>query len=136
MHHRFKWAALVAVSLSVAVGCGTSTELEPVQGTVSLDGAPLPDVQVLFYQPGEGKESNFIGYTDDQGRFSLTTLRKESQGAAPGKYQVQLTTAFAGLDAVETDPIPSERVPPKYRSFEYEIPEGGLPDIVFDMKSK
>lgn len=131
-----RWLGLLGLSLIGALGCGGSSDLVPVSGQVTLDGEPLPDVQVLFYQRGGGPETNFIGQTDGEGRFTLTTIRGESAGIAPGKYDVSLTTAFAGPETLETDPIPPERVPEASRRMEYEVPSDGLEELQLDLKSK
>ncbi|TWT78151.1 hypothetical protein Pla123a_09410 [Posidoniimonas polymericola] len=128
---------LVAVACAVlTVGCGSSEGLVPVEGVVTLDGAPLPQAQVVFYQPGGGPETNFTDVTDDQGRFTLSPLRSDTPGAKPGKYQVTLRTGFAGPELLETDPIPKELVPPSQQEFEYEVPAGGDAAVEFKIKSK
>jgi hypothetical protein len=130
------WRLLPWLAAALAVGCGGRSDLATLEGRITLDGEPLPAVQVVFYQPDAGPEKNFIGETDADGRFVLTTLRKEHQGAAPGKYQVTLTTAFAGPELLETDPLPRERVPPRFRKLEFEVPAGGTTEANFELTSR
>lgn len=127
--------AVLACAL-MTVGCGSSEGLVPVEGVVTLDGAPLPNAQVVFYEPGGGPETNFAAVTDAEGRFTLAPLRSEATGAKPGTYQVTLRTGFAGPDLLETDPIPRELVPPAQQEFEYEVPAGGDAAVEFKISSK
>ena len=92
--------------------------------------------KVLFYQPDAEPERNFVGETDAEGRFVLTTLRKERAGASPGKYVVTLTTAFAGPETLETDPLPREKIPPKFRTLQFEVPPAGTTAADFELTSK
>lgn len=128
---------LTALCVLSLIGCGGGGEkLVGVSGKVTLDGAPLPKVRVLFYQPGAGPERNFMAVTDAEGNYTLETLRKEHQGAAPGKYQVTLSTAFLGPGQTEMDPIPPEKVPPKFRELDFEVPPAGTTEADFALTSK
>lgn len=118
------------------VGCGDSSGRVPVKGKVTLDGQPLEKVQVVFFVEGGGPETNFVAVTDSAGEFELKPLTQDGgAGVAPGKYQVTLSTAFAGPELLETDPIPPERVPRKFLRQEYEVPASGLEEIHFDLVS-
>lgn len=96
----------------VMTGCGSEgTVLVPVEGIVTLDGAPLRLAQVEF-QPEHGSPS--YGETDTQGHFelhySLTRL-----GALLGTHTVRVTTGGEVTDPV-TDVTRNvrERVPPQF----------------------
>ncbi|WP_437202287.1 hypothetical protein [Planctomicrobium sp. SH664] len=83
----FFFLAWVATS---AAGCGghkDRPELGKVQGTVTLDGTPLPGVLVAFY-PETGRCSG--GYTDDKGHYELVYLR-DVKGAKLGVHRVMIT---------------------------------------------
>jgi Carboxypeptidase regulatory-like domain len=75
------WAALVFG----AAGCGAGG-LSTVQGTVTLDGQPLPNATVTFL-PASGKGQQARGVTDASGNFRLETF-KPGDGAVPGEYKV------------------------------------------------
>lgn len=70
------------------VGCGTDApELVPVSGTVTRSGQPVPNAVVTF-QPTKGRNS--IGYTDEEGHYTLQFTR-ELDGACVGKHRVMIT---------------------------------------------
>lgn len=127
---------LLGCCLALVVGCGSSAGLVPVEGVVTLDGAPLPKCQVLFYVPGGGAETNFTDVTDEQGKFSLTTINNQGTGIKPGSYTVQLRTGFAGPELTETDPIPKEQVPPGQQDRQFEVPPEGDTNVTFALTSK
>ena len=53
-------------------GCGGELILEPVDGTVTLDGEPVADAAVLFLPIlSDGPPAH--GTTNSEGRFRLTT---------------------------------------------------------------
>jgi hypothetical protein len=134
------WSALFGfVGLLGIAGCDKGdTTLAPVEGSVTLDGQPLPKVYLLFDQPQASQNNAFTGLTDEQGRYVLKPLGGDRAGAAPGMYRVTLTTAFAPPGAAEDAPLPPERVPPLYRNgkLDYDVPDGGTKDASFDLKSK
>jgi hypothetical protein len=78
--------AIVAVLCSA--GCGEKKDnLVPVSGLLTWeDGTPIGQAQVDFLPDGAGG-LGASGYTDDQGKFDLTT-KSPGDGAAPGKYKV------------------------------------------------
>lgn len=78
--------ALLPLTLLVA-GCGGGGNAATVTGTVTLDGAPLPNAVVTF-SPADG-EQNAIGRTDSQGRYEL--YRRDEAGAVLGEYTVRIT---------------------------------------------
>lgn len=57
----------------------------PVEGVVTLDGAPLTDAVIIF-QPQDHSHAAF-GQTGSDGRFELTTFEK-GDGAVPGTFKV------------------------------------------------
>lgn len=86
-----KWQlALVAL---LTVGCGGSElPLGQVEGTVLLDGQPLPNAIVEFQPAGpQGNGRPSIGETGPDGKYKLR-FSKERWGAVVGKHKVLITT--------------------------------------------
>lgn len=78
--------ALLAV---VAIGCGRGgIGLAPVEGVVTIDGAPLADAGVLFFPNDPKMGQPATGETDAEGRFTLVTASRE--GAAIGEHLVAI----------------------------------------------
>jgi hypothetical protein len=79
---------LVALTMPL-VGCG-GPPMGIVSGVVTLDGKPLPDVEVQFLpDPEQGTRGATAScYTDEQGRFTLRTERHGTAGALVGTHRV------------------------------------------------
>ena len=104
----------LALSMLLA-GCGGKSPgpvLAPVQGTVTLDGQPLPNARVVFQPSGENASPS-IGETDDKGAFELAFNRR-CKGALPGQHVVRITTAGVISDESGKETIVEEKVPPRY----------------------
>jgi hypothetical protein len=82
-----RWVILVLSALPAGAGCGRTPLLAPVSGTVTLNGKPLPNVQVEFWPETSAPRST--GMTDEQGRFTLVT-DTGSPGAVVGSHKVIL----------------------------------------------
>ena len=124
------------VCFTMVAGCAPSDVA--VEGTVTLDGQPLADVQVLFDQPKIKDGNSFAGRTDAEGHFVLKSIREQLTEPVAGEYRVSLTTAVAGRDALEHTPIPKERIPKQYRGGQltFDLPEAGTNEANFDLRSK
>ncbi len=88
--HLWPMAIVAAVACCLA-GCGTSKRppLGVVEGTVTLDGVPLPGALVVFTPNGPGRSATAV--TDTAGRYALTFLR-DIAGANVGSHAVRITT--------------------------------------------
>ncbi|MGQ9763180.1 MAG: carboxypeptidase-like regulatory domain-containing protein [Thermogutta sp.] len=112
--NRVLWGLVFALSAWVVAGCGNrGPALGQVEGTVTIDGVPLPGARVIF-TPVEGGRSS-MAVTDGSGHYVLEFAAGE-KGAMVGRHQVTISTFEAG----ETDDsgklvghVP-ERVPEKY----------------------
>jgi hypothetical protein len=135
MNSRRKYFILL-FGFALAAGCGSGGN--PVEGKVTLDGAPLSGVHVAFFPAGASVNDPtlFRGVTDESGHFALRNPIENSAGAPQGKYRVSLTTAVAGPNDDETTPLPPERVPAKYRTQEFEVPAGGTTEANFELTSR
>ncbi len=88
--------------LAVTAGCGPGDDRQPLSGTVSWQGKPLPKGVITFYPKGAGST---VGCTIVDGTFSIA-LQK---GATPGSYRVQIV-AFRPTGRRELDIERNERV--------------------------
>ncbi len=104
---------LATISAGV-IGCSGGNTIGSVSGTVTMDGAPLPNATVTFMPNGKGGPS--YGRTDASGVYTLKYTR-ERQGAAVGEHTVMISTESSG-DADADPPVPAspETVPAKYNS--------------------
>lgn len=114
IHGRFSCArrliaALLLSGLVPLIGCsGATYAVAPVKGQVTLDGKPMSKTSVMFI-PDAGRPA--VAITDDQGYYELAYTR-DSRGAPPGIYHVEISTAV-----LLSMPKPSdEKFPAKYNA--------------------
>jgi hypothetical protein len=105
---------LLAVVLltSALVGCG-GRGTTPVEGVITLEGAPLPGATVLFVPDGTGKGRPASGFTSPEGVFRLTTFQPDD-GALPGSYRVVVRKTAAARDPGTAEQSAQERALAKY----------------------
>jgi hypothetical protein len=110
-----------ALLLLLLAGCAAKHVMNnQVEGTVKLDGTPLPNVVVQFVPDvtvGE-QPPGASGYTDGQGHFSLTCDNKKP-GAILGKYRVTVLPGRGGTAGGDDRDAPrggkaTAYVPPVY----------------------
>ena len=112
---RILWIGLL---LLAAMGCDRSgLNLAPVEGVVTLDGAPVVDAGVMFTpgDPSTGPPSS--GTTNVEGRFTLVTANRP--GAPVGDHRVAISKDdatvighFHGMPMYRT----TSHIPVKYSS--------------------
>jgi hypothetical protein len=87
--------------------------LAPVEGIVTLNGAPVADAGVLF-KPVQGPFA--MGVTDAEGRFTLTTANED--GALIGDHQVAISKTETLVKYRPGNPMPiyetKALIPQKY----------------------
>jgi hypothetical protein len=84
----------LAASLVLASGCAPKPPaIVPVEGTVYLDGQPLPQARVEFIPQLKdfGAEYNSSAITDENGHFVLTCALGQQPGAAVATHKVLVT---------------------------------------------
>lgn len=86
---------LISGILTLAlVGCGgpkgEQLAVIPAVGTVTLDGAPLADADVMAIPVADTPGMGGMARTDSAGSFSLVHMRGE-KGLPPGTYQVKVS---------------------------------------------
>lgn len=127
------------------LGCSSGALMERVEGIVTLDGQPLPDIRVNFQpqsretaQPGIGS----YGVTDSQGRFVLRRADTDGQGAVVGTHTVSLSDKqvenASDADAGDTSAVPKSRIPPKYAEtpLTFEVKAGEKNEARFELTSQ
>jgi hypothetical protein len=135
----------IALGCVLAVGCSKPTMREGFTeafGTVTLDGAPLENAEVILETP----KGMSYGRTDSSGYY-LAQYSRTLTGAGIGKAKVRISTKVVfpdeSLEDVKRDPktgeyTKTERVPPAYNAkskLTVEIKEGGAP-YNFELKGQ
>jgi hypothetical protein len=101
-------AALAAALAFGAAGCGGGKPWavnDQVEGSVTLDGAPLANVFVQFVPDVDPKVQapTASGYTDEKGRYALA-FDGQKPGAVVGKNYVVVVRGRAGGAGDDRDP--------------------------------
>lgn len=113
MSNRIFIVGMSTLLLIHAGGCNSSPTLPPtapVTGTITLEGAPLPDAQVQFV-PAPGTEGPpALAFTDASGRYELETAGVK--GAIVGSHLVRIEARAKPKD--ETDTLPMLLTPERY----------------------
>jgi hypothetical protein len=135
-----RFLGVAALALVASSGCGVGGGSAPVEGKVTLNGQALSGATVMFSQTRATAPGPFVGETDAQGQYTLTTPDKSKNGAVPGEYTIIITTVKQAAGGMEDTPVPTQKevVPTAFRdgSTRYTVPEGGAKDANFDMKGK
>lgn len=82
----------IVLGLALAAGCRKSPPpLVEAQGTITLDGKPLPRASIMLFPTFKGFGSNLIAVatSDDEGRFRLEC--GVGKGACAGSYKATVT---------------------------------------------
>ena len=87
-------AVLCTLAVAFSGGCGESFNLAQVSGTVTVDGVPAANLQVLF-EPQDKSQPSSIGFTKADGTYQLR-CSSGVDGAVVGAHTVRVTP-------VETD---------------------------------
>jgi len=128
---RFSWIAF-SVCFVLNTGCsGGPEDTYPVQGTVTVNGAPLDggNVQFELITAGEktGDRYTARGTIDATGHYRLGTFG-EDDGATPGRYRVVVFPKVEEwIDDDSRASRPQNPVPRKYSSLK-------TTDLVFEVK--
>ena len=130
-------ACSLLVGLASLVGCGPDMPADrpkaEVSGTVTFDGAPLPEGEITFSKVAEGvgdtlpiKDGKFLGQVSVGDRKVEIRAYRESKAA----------TSMYGDDA----PVSKENyLPAKYHTdstFKADIPAAGAKDLTFAVTAK
>jgi hypothetical protein len=104
-------------------GCGGGEEipdLYTVTGTVTYQGQPVPNADVVFIPDGKPDPKKpapprAYGKTDEKGKYELLFLDGE-EGAPAGKYKVVVTAYKPYGPDDDTETKPQSLIPEKYSS--------------------
>jgi hypothetical protein len=142
----FRVAVFGAVVLGGTLsGCSSGALIERVEGIVTLDGQPLPDIRVNFQpQSRETAQAGIgsYGVTDAQGRYVLRRADTDGQGAVVGTHTVSLSDKkvenASDADAGDTSSVPKSRIPAKYAEtpLTYEVKAGEMNEANFELTSQ
>jgi len=102
-------AAAMLLVASLSAGCQRSDTV-PAGGTVTLDGQPAENAEVIF-MPKKGRVAS--GVTDASGRFSLST-NKDGDGAVLGEHAVVVGEYYPPGKPPPMSGGPPPRFPQKY----------------------
>jgi hypothetical protein len=102
---------LFVAVVGLLVGCGAKPEFAAVTGTVTLNGKPLADAEVVFV-PGTGGPTS-AAYTDADGQFTLYCEAANTPGAVVGMHSVLVRDLTVWKAAGGATP-PKARVPERY----------------------
>lgn len=138
---RLCWASLGLCCL--VLGCGSGDALVPVEGTVTLNGQPLAEANVVLHPVTATGPGPFAGTTGADGKFSLGPSGSADQkGVAPDTYRLTISTLKLAPTTGGDDDIPQvlakEVVPGDYRSgnMRFEVPAGGTTSANFDLTGR
>jgi hypothetical protein len=138
----------ILVALALLAGCGSGgSGIAPVSGLVTLNGKPVAKVAVMFQPvaaPGAVNAGpGSYGITDEDGRYTLQLVGKETKGAVVGKHKVRF---IAYPDAIDTTndrpqkrPKSASQIPAKYNDLEgkmeFEVGASGTDSANFQLVS-
>ncbi|QDT69278.1 hypothetical protein MalM25_22140 [Planctomycetes bacterium MalM25] len=142
-------SAVMAALLLAAIGCNNSKfEFAEVQGSVTLDGQPVPEAKVVYMPVAsndDGEAGPYSqGVTDAEGRYTLKSVEPSPhKGAVVGQHKIVVSTKRAHLDPdkLDVEIIDSpETIPRQYTYYKrtpltFEVPSGGTEIADFQLTS-
>jgi hypothetical protein len=123
---RNSWMFVLVLSCSLMplAGCGGKYKMAPVSGTITLDGKPLADATVSFTPQATGSEAPAsTGKTDQSGKYTLSLVSDETNGAIIGNHRVVIAKSFESSSDIAT---PDERAKASLpdHNFSFEVKPG------------
>jgi hypothetical protein len=122
-------APVLALAVALALpGCRrVPPPVTEAEGTVLLDGKPLPQAQVEFVPELRhfGAEMNSTAVTDDQGHFHLTCAYNQQAGAVVAKHHVLVSEAPVPAELRGMD----ERSQTKLAQYQAQLKNRPIPDV-------
>lgn len=111
--------AFLILTFIVLVGCGPKSNLLPVEGSVSLNGAPLKSGTIRFTSTSDGK-SYSAEPTINDGKYAIP----RAKGLPPGTYHIMISAIDENSPMVTIrdaagNPVttaPADLIPAEYNS--------------------
>jgi hypothetical protein len=130
---------LLACGVLFSSGCGSKYQTAPVSGTVKMNGKPLASASLTYQPMGGGMAST--GLTDANGRYTLTFLYSEDEGAIVTTHRVIIRTArktnTEDTSNDRADPSARDPIPRRYNDdtqLTMEVPADGTDSADFELK--
>lgn len=117
--------------LTALVGCGDSSDLAPVSGRVTVNGQPVPGLEVVFTSLDHEMVRPSSGTCDANGNYRLMFTLNEA-GAMVGRNQVSFVAPVDPEEGTE-----SVAIPPEYSeesTVEYTVTPGPNTNVDFDLE--
>ena len=115
MSWKNNWLPGFVILIAASIGCGPGgPDIATVEGTVTMDGQPLPNASVVF-APENGRPAG--ARTDANGHYVLN-FTEGRQGAIPGRNVVRISTKADPYEDADGNMVPAspEKVPMKYNA--------------------
>lgn len=129
-----------AFAMLFTCGCGSDRPTAPVSGSVKMNGKPLANASLTFQPIGGGMAST--GLTDANGRYALTFLYSEDEGAMVATHHVIIRTSKKSntedTSNDRADPSARDPIPRRYNDateLTMEVPADGTDSANFELKS-
>lgn len=131
--------------MATLAGCGSGgPAIVAVEGVITLDGKPIPDIRVTFQPENKSEEMRGMGsfgLTDADGKFVLKLSDNERSGAVVGPHTVILADKRTE-DVEDSDAGPGSKVKSRLpvkvlnEPMRIEVVSGGKNEPHIDLKSK
>ena len=132
---RLRLAVALFACAVLNVGCDHGPKHYRVAGTVTLDGTPVPDGEIIFF-PSEGGPPDCGPIEAGAFAFDCVAGSKRVQITATRAHP---TRKVAGFKPGVWVPAPVNYIPERYRGpdseLKIEVPRGGDEQVKFDLKS-
>jgi hypothetical protein len=133
-HDSLRSSVWLGSIFTALVCCGCSGSDAPptalVQGTVTMNGKPLPNIGVVFFPTGAGPLAS--GNTNDQGQFELTTV-KPKDGAVIGQHRVAFGAAEESESEYARKSLPARYGSPETSQITAEVVAGEVNQFSFEL---
>lgn len=132
---KLRFEFLFSFIMLISAGCSGSN-IGQVTGTITLDGKPMQDVAVNFtpLNAVDGQAPGSSGMTDSNGKYSLSMVIDEVEGAIIGKHKVVITRGFESTSDVAT-PQELARANLPFHDFTFDV-KAGSNTADFNIESK
>lgn len=109
----------------------------PTAGQILVNGQPAKGAQIVFHHVGDWGERSIVpqAWTDDEGRFSLSTY-DTGDGAPAGEYRVTIFWPAYRLKQLGPDKLSGKFANPESSGLTAKVEKGKNEVPVFDLKAR